>query len=172
MPLPRRDRRGWTVGNNVAHYSEALEWPVADWRVFCRIPVAPSTNIEGREESPALLHATFTRLSTSGYLVTLSFRAGSSLSGRLVVPSLSVWSLRHGIQGPKKPTEASLPRLGYVAPVRGESDVLTVTGLTSAVYESESILYGVYERSSFFSGWRNAVQRTRDTEENESHEPF
>ncbi|KYM87482.1 hypothetical protein ALC53_03381 [Atta colombica] len=26
-------RCGWTVGNNVAHYSEALEWPVADRRL-------------------------------------------------------------------------------------------------------------------------------------------
>lgn len=50
--LYRRDRRGRTVGNNVAHYSEALEWPVADRRVFCRIPVAPSTNTGGGKGAP------------------------------------------------------------------------------------------------------------------------
>ena len=57
------------VENNVAHYRQALEWPVADRWVFCRIPVAPSTNTGGGK-SP-LQFATFTRLFTNG-LVTRS----------------------------------------------------------------------------------------------------
>lgn len=142
--LYRRDRRGWTVGNNVVHYSEALEWPVADWRVFCRIPVAPSTNTGGWKRVPRFF-ATFTRLSTSGYLVTLVFRAPAPLPADAPHRPLSVKSAR-GTEGPEE-TFGGISTACYVASVCGESDVSGCAGLASAAYESESILYGTASRN-------------------------
>jgi len=132
-----RDRRGWTVGNNVAHYSEALEWPVADRRVFCRIPVAPSTNIGGGKRvlcsSLLLLDYPWVRLSHD------SFR--SSPSGWRGFHSLDD-VLRAALRIQRNLQRNLYVAPVYVVPVRGESDVLTIpgcAGLTSAAYESESI---------------------------------
>lgn len=101
------------VGNNVAHYRQALEWPVADRWVFCRIPVAPSTNT-GRGKS---IH--YGSLLLLGYSRTVSWLA---VPRRLLTRHLV---RRWVCQGPKEvppPQEFLVAKVNALESSRGETE--------------------------------------------------
>lgn len=154
------------AGNNVAHYSEALEWPVADRRVFCRIPVAPWTNTgaeerEGRFSLGSLLLLGYSR-------TVISWLVPRRLLFQRLVRVFSRWSPRAGHRREPKEILRGISTSCYVVLVRGESDELTLDSLR------------IRERQNrYFTASRNdppppppndaTLKHTRETEENERH---